>query len=117
MNTSPIGCFTSFSVQVVHPDAPGIQVSFSAIAASGGAVPAEVGVSPTGPEGRSRMAGNELAPGLRWADERLGIAKLGKKNLRKVFPDHWSFMLGEIALYSFRHPDPDRRVPDPVVGR
>src|SRR3982751_3819128 len=36
-----------------------------------------------------------------WADDRLGIAKLGKKNLRKVFPDHWSFMLGEIALYSF----------------
>ena len=24
-----------------------------------------------------------------------------KKNLRKVFPDHWSFMLGEIALWSF----------------
>jgi ubiquinol-cytochrome c reductase cytochrome b subunit len=36
-----------------------------------------------------------------WADERLGIAGAGKKNLRKVFPDHWSFMLGEIALWSF----------------
>jgi ubiquinol-cytochrome c reductase cytochrome b subunit len=24
-----------------------------------------------------------------------------KKNLTKVFPDHWSFLLGEIALYSF----------------
>ncbi len=24
-----------------------------------------------------------------------------KKQLRKVFPDHWSFMLGEIALWSF----------------
>lgn len=36
-----------------------------------------------------------------WADERLGIATLAKKNLRKVFPDHWSFMLGEIALWSF----------------
>ena len=24
-----------------------------------------------------------------------------KRNLRKVFPDHWSFLLGEIALYSF----------------
>src|SRR3978361_7266 len=36
-----------------------------------------------------------------WADDRLGLAKLGKKNLRKVFPDHWSFMLGEIALWSF----------------
>lgn len=36
-----------------------------------------------------------------WADERLGLASLGKKQLRKVFPDHWSFMLGEIALWSF----------------
>ena len=36
---------------------------------------------------------------LRWADERLGLASLLKKNLRKVFPDHWSFLLGEIALY------------------
>jgi ubiquinol-cytochrome c reductase cytochrome b subunit len=36
-----------------------------------------------------------------WADERLGLASAMKKNLRKVFPDHWSFMLGEIALWSF----------------
>src|SRR3954451_10202568 len=47
------------------------------------------------------MADQDFAPGLRWLDDRLGIGKLGKKNLRKVFPDHWSFMLGEIALYSF----------------
>ncbi|WP_328322441.1 ubiquinol-cytochrome c reductase cytochrome b subunit [Kribbella sp. NBC_00382] len=38
---------------------------------------------------------------VKWVDDRLGIGKIGKKNLRKVFPDHWSFMLGEIALYSF----------------
>jgi ubiquinol-cytochrome c reductase cytochrome b subunit len=37
----------------------------------------------------------------KWADDRLGLAALGRKNLRKVFPDHWSFLLGEIALYSF----------------
>ncbi|MFC6153350.1 cytochrome b [Nocardioides yefusunii] len=36
-----------------------------------------------------------------WADERVGLASLAKKNIRKVFPDHWSFMLGEIALWSF----------------
>ena len=36
-----------------------------------------------------------------WADDRLGLATVMKKNLRKVFPDHWSFMLGEIALWSF----------------
>lgn len=36
-----------------------------------------------------------------YLDQRLGIAGVAKKNLRKIFPDHWSFMLGEIALYSF----------------
>src|SRR3954465_15098363 len=36
-----------------------------------------------------------------WADDRLGLAGLAKKNLRKVFPDHWSLMLREIALWSF----------------
>ena len=36
-----------------------------------------------------------------YADDRLGAAKWLKKNLNKVFPDHWSFMLGEITLYSF----------------
>jgi ubiquinol-cytochrome c reductase cytochrome b subunit len=36
-----------------------------------------------------------------WADDRLGVAGMAKKNIRKVFPDHWSFMLGEIALWSF----------------
>jgi ubiquinol-cytochrome c reductase cytochrome b subunit len=34
-------------------------------------------------------------------DERLGVAKGGRVFLDKIFPDHWSFMLGEIALYSF----------------
>ena len=36
-----------------------------------------------------------------WLDERVGLGGLLKKQLRKVFPDHWSFMLGEIALWSF----------------
>jgi len=36
-----------------------------------------------------------------YLDERLGTNAAAKKNLRKVFPEHWSFMLGEIALYSF----------------
>jgi ubiquinol-cytochrome c reductase cytochrome b subunit len=34
-------------------------------------------------------------------DDRLGLADALKRNMRKVFPDHWSFLLGEIALYSF----------------
>ena len=29
------------------------------------------------------------------------MAKGGRTFLDKIFPDHWSFMLGEIALYSF----------------
>ena len=37
----------------------------------------------------------------KWADDRIGVAGLARPFLRKVFPDHWSFLLGEIALYSF----------------
>ncbi|MFF8641415.1 cytochrome bc complex cytochrome b subunit [Streptomyces sp. NPDC015345] len=36
-----------------------------------------------------------------WADGRLGINTLAKSQMRKIFPDHWSFMFGEICLYSF----------------
>jgi ubiquinol-cytochrome c reductase cytochrome b subunit len=35
-----------------------------------------------------------------WVDDRTGSAKGVNYLLRKVFPDHWSFMLGEIAMYS-----------------
>jgi ubiquinol-cytochrome c reductase cytochrome b subunit len=46
---------------------------------------------------RERVAGTVA----NYVDERTGAAKWMRKNLQKVFPDHWSFMLGEIALYSF----------------
>ncbi|HYK68163.1 MAG TPA: ubiquinol-cytochrome c reductase cytochrome b subunit [Streptosporangiaceae bacterium] len=36
-----------------------------------------------------------------WLDERLGGAKGVRVLLRKIFPDHWTFLLGEINLYSF----------------
>src|SRR5256885_16504933 len=36
-----------------------------------------------------------------WVDERFKLAGPIRKQLNKVFPDHWSFMMGEIALYSF----------------
>ena len=36
-----------------------------------------------------------------WLDSRTGIGYAVKGLARKVFPEHWSFMLGEIALYSF----------------
>ena len=35
-----------------------------------------------------------------WVDERTGTAKPVDYLLKKVFPDHWSFMLGEIAMFS-----------------
>src|SRR3954470_19554646 len=38
---------------------------------------------------------------MRKLDERVGFAAAGRHVLSKVFPDHWSFMLGEVALYSF----------------
>ncbi|HEX5367472.1 MAG TPA: cytochrome bc complex cytochrome b subunit [Acidimicrobiales bacterium] len=37
----------------------------------------------------------------RWVDARLGAAKLARTTLNKVFPDHWSFMIGELGLYCF----------------
>jgi ubiquinol-cytochrome c reductase cytochrome b subunit len=39
--------------------------------------------------------------GVRYLDERSGAAPLIRWILRYVFPDHWSFLLGEIALYAF----------------
>ena len=36
-----------------------------------------------------------------FVDQRVTINNWLKRNLRKVFPDHWTFLLGEIALYSF----------------
>ncbi|MDO4716236.1 MAG: ubiquinol-cytochrome c reductase cytochrome b subunit [Propionibacteriaceae bacterium] len=54
--------------------------------------------STTRPSSHTKRPGGGLAT---WADERIGLAKIAKGSLRKVFPDHWSFLLGEIALYSF----------------
>lgn len=48
-------------------------------------------MTPTTPLGKTAVA----------LDERFAAAKGLKKTFNKVFPDHWSFMLGEIALYSF----------------
>ena len=38
---------------------------------------------------------------LGWLDDRVGGARFGSKALEKVFPNHWTFLLGEIALYCF----------------
>jgi ubiquinol-cytochrome c reductase cytochrome b subunit len=36
---------------------------------------------------------------LKYLDERLGTSSFARAAVRKVFPDHWSFLLGEIALF------------------
>ncbi|WP_370287587.1 cytochrome bc complex cytochrome b subunit [Nocardioides sp.] len=66
-----------------------MSVDVSKVATTNGSTPA----SPKGAKAAGAIAN--------WADERLGLGTAMKKNLRKVFPDHWSFMLGEIALWSF----------------
>ena len=38
---------------------------------------------------------------VRFIDERTAAAPLLRKTLGYLFPDHWSFLLGEVALYSF----------------
>ncbi len=48
----------------------------------------------------SRTAGGAAAT-ADYLDQRTGIGVAVKGFARKVFPDHWSFLLGEIALYSF----------------
>ncbi len=37
----------------------------------------------------------------RWVDDRVGAAGFVRTALNKVFPDHWSFLVGELALYCF----------------
>jgi ubiquinol-cytochrome c reductase cytochrome b subunit len=38
---------------------------------------------------------------VRFVDRRSGTAPFIRKALRYLFPDHWSFLLGEVALYAF----------------
>ncbi|WP_067640402.1 cytochrome bc1 complex cytochrome b subunit [Actinomadura latina] len=54
------------------------------------------------------MAGTMPRARGRWVDasahaldERLGTTGFARKSLRKAFPDQWTFLLGEIAMYSF----------------
>ncbi|GAB1333672.1 ubiquinol-cytochrome c reductase cytochrome b subunit [Streptomyces sp. E-15] len=52
---------------------------------------------------RERRPARGKGRGERWVtalDQRLPVASAGKEFLRKAFPDHWSFLLGELALYS-----------------
>jgi len=42
-----------------------------------------------------------LADPVRFLDERTAASPLVRRSLRYLFPDHWSFLLGEVAIYCF----------------
>jgi ubiquinol-cytochrome c reductase cytochrome b subunit len=52
-------------------------------------------VAETNPGGRFTAAA------ANYIDERTTLSAVVKEFGRKIFPDHWSFMLGEVQLYSF----------------
>ncbi|MBN9177078.1 MAG: cytochrome bc complex cytochrome b subunit [Microbacterium sp.] len=47
------------------------------------------------------LGGRFVAGAANYIDERTSLSGMVKELGRKIFPDHWSFMLGEIALWSF----------------
>ncbi|CAM3564345.1 cytochrome bc complex cytochrome b subunit [Kibdelosporangium persicum] len=55
----------------------------------------------TTPTKQANPAAKAAAAAGNWADDRLHAAGGLRKQLNKVFPTHWSFLLGEVALYSF----------------
>ena len=59
------------------------------------------GLRQRGTAGNGKAKVDPVDAGVRWLDVRLGVAKGGRVFLDKIFPDHWSFLLGEIALYAF----------------
>ena len=46
-------------------------------------------------------AGRATAGTADFLDQRLGLSRAVRTTARKVFPDHWSFELGQVTLYSF----------------
>ena len=54
--------------------------------------------TPTKPDNVVARAAGGAA---KWADDRYHLSGGIRRQLNKVFPTHWSFLLGEIALYSF----------------
>jgi ubiquinol-cytochrome c reductase cytochrome b subunit len=49
----------------------------------------------------TKKTGGLTAAAANYIDERTSISTAVKELGRKIFPDHWSFLLGEVALYSF----------------
>jgi hypothetical protein len=55
----------------------------------------------TTPTKEANVADRAAAGAATWVDERYRVAGGLRRQINKVFPTHWSFMLGEVALYSF----------------
>ena len=53
------------------------------------------------PNSFRQRAAEVVGRDARAIDDRTGLGRVLTKALRKTFPDHWSFLLGEVALYSF----------------
>ena len=49
----------------------------------------------------SRRSGRSRQSASVYVNERTSLAGFVKELGRKIFPDHWSFLLGEVALFSF----------------
>lgn len=49
----------------------------------------------------AKKSGGFTAAAANYLDERTSVSGAVKELGRKIFPDHWSFLLGEVALYSF----------------
>ncbi len=57
-------------------------------------------MTPTaGPVRRSTKPRTPPGKAAEFVDDRLKVAGPIRNQLNKVFPDQWSFMMGEIALY------------------
>jgi ubiquinol-cytochrome c reductase cytochrome b subunit len=63
-----------------------------------GSLPADATKPPAKLERKAARLAGKAARGF---DKRFGVAKWMRGALKRPFPDHWSFFLGELALYSF----------------
>ena len=73
--------------------------------------PGEPVVSTVAERSAARKRAQHEQKALDWADDRLGTSKWLRSAMDKIFPDHWSFMVGEIAMYSFVLLDSDGHLP------
>ena len=63
--------------------------------------PETVNYDRTGVAGPRKQGSGITGWAANYIDERTSISYVVREFGRKIFPDHWSFMLGEVAMYSF----------------